>query len=102
MYKYRDRIINLGKDTGAKIILPETSNSRIEDAAKELTSMGFNILQIEDFQENVDLYLANKEISKKTDDEYYRTRPLLKLILVTYFIPIKTGKKVPIFSKYEN
>ena len=35
------------------------------------------------WKKNVDLYLANKEISKKTDDEYYRTRPLLKLILVT-------------------
>ena len=57
MYKYRDRIINLGKEAGAKIVLPEISNARIEDAAKELTSMGFNILQIEDFQGNVDLYL---------------------------------------------
>ena len=57
MYKYRDRIINLGKETGAKIILPEISNARIEDATEELTSMGFNILRIENFQENVDLYL---------------------------------------------
>ena len=39
-------------------------------------------------EKNVDIYLANKEIFKKTEDEYYRTRPLLKLILVTYFIPI--------------
>ena len=57
MYKYRDRIINLGKEAGAKIILPEISNARIEDATKELTSMGFNILQIDNFQENIDLYL---------------------------------------------
>ena len=57
MYKYRDRIINLGKEAGAKIVLPEINNARIEDAAKELASMEFNILQIEDFQENVDLYL---------------------------------------------
>ena len=55
MYKYRDRIINLGKEAGAKIVLPEISNARIEDAAKELTSMGFNILQTENFQENIDL-----------------------------------------------
>ena len=40
------------------------------------------------WQKNVDIYLANKEILKKTDDEYYRTRPLLKLILDIYFIPI--------------
>ena len=40
------------------------------------------------WEKNVDIYLANKEIFKKTDDEYYRTRPLLKLILDVYFIPI--------------
>ena len=57
MHKYRDRIINLGKEADANIILPETRNPRIKDAAKELTSMGFNILRIEDFQENIDVYL---------------------------------------------
>ena len=40
------------------------------------------------WKKNVDIYLANKEIFKKTEDEYYRTRPLLKLILNIYFIPI--------------
>ena len=40
------------------------------------------------WKKNVDIYLANKEIFKKTDDEYYRTRPLLKLILDVYFIPV--------------
>ena len=36
MHKYRDRIINLGKEADANIILPETTNPRIKDAAKEL------------------------------------------------------------------
>ena len=40
------------------------------------------------WKKNVDIYLANKEIFKKTEDEYYRTRPLLKSILNIYFIPI--------------
>ena len=40
------------------------------------------------WEKNVHIYLANKEILKKTEDEYYRTRPLLKLILDLYFIPI--------------
>ena len=57
MGKYRDRIISLGIETGAKIILPEIGNSRINHAVKELNSMGFNILKIEDFQENIDIYL---------------------------------------------
>ena len=35
----------------------------------------------------VDIYLANKEITKKADIEYYKSRPILKLILDIYFIP---------------
>jgi|TARA_B110000196_G_scaffold14943_1_gene11959 phosphate acetyltransferase len=56
-HKYRERIINLGKEAGAQIVLPEKEDPRIGEAAKELSSMGFHILQIEDFQDNVDLYL---------------------------------------------
>jgi|TARA_B110001454_G_scaffold58743_1_gene57520 phosphotransacetylase len=56
-HKYRERIINLGKEAGAQIVLPEKEDPRIGEAAKELFSMGFHILQIEDFQDNVDLYL---------------------------------------------
>ena len=33
-----------------------------------------------EWQNSVDLYLANKEITKKADDEYYKSKPLLKLI----------------------
>ena len=36
---------------------------------------------------SVDIYLANKEITKKADDEFYRSKPLLKLILDVYFLP---------------
>ena len=36
----------------------------------------------------VDVYLANKEITKKADQEYYKSKPLLKLTLDIYFIPI--------------
>ena len=56
-HKYRERIINLGKEAGAQIVLPEKEEPRVGEAAKELSSMGFHILQIEDFQDNVDLYL---------------------------------------------
>ena len=40
-----------------------------------------------DWKNSVDIYLANKEITKKADDEYYKSRPLLKLVLDVYFIP---------------
>ena len=40
-----------------------------------------------DWKRSIDMYLANKEITKKADDEYYKSKPLLKLILDVYFIP---------------
>ena len=44
----------------------------------------------------VDIYLANKEITKKAHEEYYKSKPLLKLILDVYFIPYNILK----FIKY--
>ena len=40
-----------------------------------------------EWKHSVDLYLANKEITKKADQEYYKTRPLLKIVLDIYFLP---------------
>ena len=57
MNKYRDRIINLGKEAGAQIVLPEMTDVRVREAARELISMDFDILNIEDFQDNLDIYL---------------------------------------------
>ena len=42
----------------------------------------------QDWKHSIDVYLANKEITKKADDEYYKSKPLLKLILDVYFIPL--------------
>ena len=36
---------------------------------------------------SVDIYLASKEVTKKANEEYYKSKPLLKLILDIYFIP---------------
>ena len=41
----------------------------------------------QDWKHSIDLYLANKEITKKADNEYYKSKPLLKMILDVYFIP---------------
>ena len=43
-----------------------------------------------DWKSSVDIYLANKEISRKADKEYYKSRTLLKFILDIYFIPYNT------------
>ena len=42
----------------------------------------------QDWKNSIDIYLANKEITKKADDEYYKSKPLLKFILDIYFIPL--------------
>ena len=34
-----------------------------------------------EWKDSIDLYLANKEITKKADEEYYKTRPFLKFVL---------------------
>lgn len=49
-----------------------------------------------DWKYSIDLYLANREITKKADDEYYKTRPLLKIILNFYFLPCNLLK----FARY--
>ena len=41
----------------------------------------------QEWKHSIDLYLANKEITKKADEEYYKSKPLLKLILDVYFLP---------------
>ena len=40
------------------------------------------------WKNSVDIYLAHKEITKKANEEYYKSKPLLKLILDVYFIPL--------------
>ena len=41
----------------------------------------------QDWKHSIDTYLANKEISKEADEEFYKLRPLLKLVLNIYFLP---------------
>jgi len=47
-----------------------------------------------DWKYSIDLYLANREITKKADDEYYKTRSFLKIILNFYFLPYNLLKIV--------
>ena len=57
-----------------------------------------------EWKNSVDIYLANKEITKKADIEYYKSRQILKLILDIYFIPtnlIKLLKYLKILHEYK-
>ena len=56
------------------------------------------------WKHGIDMYLANKEITKKADNEYYKSRPLLKMILDVYFIPynlIQFFKYLRIIHEYK-
>ena len=57
MNKYRDRIFSMGKKNNSRIVLPEISDNRIQEASSELSSMGFHILNIGDFQNKREYYL---------------------------------------------
>ena len=57
MNKYRDRILSMGKKTGARIILPESEDQRIREAIVELNSLGFNVVQNEEFQDKTERYM---------------------------------------------
>ena len=39
------------------------------------------------WKHDIDIYLANKELTKQADEEFYKTRPFLKLVLNVYFLP---------------
>ena len=53
----KDKILNSGKNSEAQIILPEVHDSRVIDAKKELNRLGFNIVSIDDYRKNIDIYL---------------------------------------------
>ena len=41
----------------------------------------------QEWKNSVEIYMASKEITKKTNEEYYKSKPLIKLILDIYFMP---------------
>ena len=41
-----------------------------------------------EWENSVNIYLAGKKVTKKANEEYYKSKPLLKLILDIYFIPL--------------
>jgi phosphotransacetylase len=57
MNKYQERVLNKAKETGARIVLPEIGDKRVQEAIIELTTLGFKIVHIADFQDNTDIYL---------------------------------------------
>jgi len=40
-----------------------------------------------EWKQNIEVYLANKSISEKANEEYYKSKPLIKLIVNFYYLP---------------
>ena len=57
MNKYRERVLNKGRETGARIVLPEIRDKRVQEAVVELVSLGFKVVKNQNFQDNIDIYL---------------------------------------------
>ena len=56
------------------------------------------------WKHDIDMYLANKEITKQADKEFYKTRPFLKFLLNIYFLPynlLRLARYVRIRHDYE-
>ena len=56
------------------------------------------------WKHDIDMYLANKEITKQADKEFYKTRPFLKFLLNIYFLPynlLRLASYVRIKHDYE-
>ena len=51
--KFRDRLIQQGIDTGARVILPEIGDPRVMDAKRELLQMGLNIVEVGDSSDSI-------------------------------------------------
>ncbi len=57
MQTIKQSILDRGLQSNAKIILPEIDDGRIMKATKKLISMGYNIVSINDYDNNYDNYL---------------------------------------------
>ena len=57
MNKYRERVLNKAKETGARIVLPEIGDKRVQKAITELTTLGFKVVHIADSQRIADQLL---------------------------------------------
>ncbi|MEE2858772.1 MAG: phosphate acyltransferase [Candidatus Neomarinimicrobiota bacterium] len=57
MNKFQTRIIDMAKKTNSKIIIPEKSDNRVQKAIVELKGMGFDIINIDDYQHKMEYYV---------------------------------------------
>ena len=64
----------------------------------------YRLTYCKSWKHDIDMYLANKEITKQADKEFYKTRPFLKFLLNIYFLPynlLRLARYVRIRHDYE-
>jgi phosphate acetyltransferase len=64
--KFRDRLIQQGISTGARIVLPEIDDPRVVDAKQELLQMGFNVVEMANSSESISDLMDSVSILKFT------------------------------------
>jgi len=52
------------------------------------------LMYCKDWRNSVELYLEGKKISNKTNHEFYKSKPFLKIILDLYYLPYNMCKLV--------
>ena len=57
--KYRKYIYDKVLDSNARIILPEVYDKRVIEASKKMKKLGFNLIDLKDFSDNIQLYKEN-------------------------------------------
>ena len=86
--KYLSSLLEKAKEKEASILIPESSDSRINEAISELTKNGFNIQDVNDFNEYNDKYidfLFNKKFTNnwpKNEVISYFENPINKAMTI--------------------
>ena len=59
--RYQERVIETGLKKSAKLVLPESSDPRVSLAKRQLSDVGYDLLEPQDFQSRRDKYWQNLE-----------------------------------------
>lgn len=70
--KFKDKLIQQGVSTGARIVLPESKDARVIEAKRELLQLGFNIIAVEEYSSKIvelKAFILSLKFTKNWPDE---------------------------------
>ena len=59
--RFQERVIETGLKNSAKLVLPESQDPRVSLAKRQLSDLGYELLEPHDFRSRRDQYLKNLE-----------------------------------------